>query len=99
MSSKHVVACVVAGAVVVPLSAAAPASAAGGVGSAYGIYARGLLNMPPRPAVTAAAGPARLSFALPKNPVLNLALFTVTADRRRSSASVLNLSVADPELK
>jgi hypothetical protein len=87
-----------------PLLAATPADAAGGsaageVSSAYGIYAGGLLNFPARPSVTSVSGPGEMSAALPKNPVLNLALFTVTARRYHASARVLNLAVADPELK
>jgi hypothetical protein len=77
----------------------ANASAAGDVSSAYGIYAGGLLNFPAQPSVTSTSGPGEMSLALPKNPVLNLAVFTVTARRYHASARVLNLGMVDPALK
>jgi hypothetical protein len=86
-----------------PLLAATPAGAAGGspagsVSSAYGIDAAGLLPFPARPYVTSTSGPGEMSVALPKNPALNLALFTVAARRYHASARALNLAVIDPEL-
>ncbi|GLY83207.1 choice-of-anchor P family protein [Actinoallomurus iriomotensis] len=83
----------------VPLSAASPASASGPASSAYGIYAGGALAIPAQPAVTSATQPNRKALELPKNPVFNLALFTVEAKGHHASASVLDLRLSHPGLK
>ncbi|MFB9835981.1 choice-of-anchor P family protein [Actinoallomurus acaciae] len=83
----------------VPLSVAIPASASGPASSAYGIYAGGALAIPAQPAVTSATQPSRKALELPKNPVFNLALFTVEAKGHHASASVLDLRLSHPGLK
>jgi hypothetical protein len=88
-----------AGALAVPLSVASPASASGPASSAYGIYAGGALAIPAQPSVTSATQPNRKALELPKNPVFNLALFTVEAKGHHASASVLDLRLSHPELK
>ncbi|WP_329245059.1 choice-of-anchor P family protein [Actinoallomurus sp. NBC_01490] len=88
-----------AGALAAPLSVASPASASGPASSAYGIYAGGALAIPAQPAVTSATQPHRKALELPKNPVFNLALFTVEAKGHHASASVLDLKLSHPGLK
>lgn len=88
----------IAGALAVPLMAAAPASASGGgTSSAYGLSATGLANLPAMPSVSSATSPSHRSlFELPANPMIDLSIVKVTARGGHSSASVVDLRVLTP---
>lgn len=90
----------IAGALATPLAFVAPASATtGGTGSAFGIAASGLVNVPPTPAVSSAARPHDKSLVqLPANPLVLLKVLHVTARSGHARASVVDLKVARAEL-
>lgn len=90
----------VAGALGVPLALAAPAGATGGGGgSAFGVSASGLVNLPPLPAVSSAAQPHDKSLAeLPPNPLVQLKILHVSATPGRARASVADLKIAKAAL-
>jgi hypothetical protein len=86
----------IAGVLAIPLAVAAPASAtSGGTGSAFGISASGLVNIPQTPAVTSSAQPSHKSLVeLPGNPLVQLSILRTQATPGHSEASVVDLKVA-----
>jgi hypothetical protein len=91
----------IAGALTAPVIIAANASASstGGVSSAYGVSATGLINLPAIPAVSSVAGPKDKSLVeLPPNPLVKLKVLHTSATAGRSRASVVDLKVAKAAL-
>jgi len=87
----------IAGAIGVPATIAATASAspAPGVSWAYGVSAVGLVNVPQTPQVSSLKGPRDKSLAeLPPNPLVKLKVLHTSATPGRSRASVVDLKVA-----
>jgi hypothetical protein len=86
----------IAGVLAAPLAAAAPASATSdGTGSAFGISATGLVNIPQTPMVTSSAQPTHKSLAeLPNNPLVQLSILRAQATPGHSEASVVDLKIA-----
>ncbi|MDN3353036.1 choice-of-anchor P family protein [Actinomadura sp. DC4] len=78
----------------VTATSAAAASPAGGVSSAFGVSATGLVNVPQIPAVSSATGTHDKSLAeLPANPLVKLKVLHTSAVAGRSRASVVDLRV------
>lgn len=81
-----------------PLSYADPAGkpARAGHGSAYGITANGLVNLPATPSVSSSdARPARKTLAeLPENSLVKASALESVAEARKGRASVSNLDIA-----
>ncbi|WP_433179361.1 choice-of-anchor P family protein [Actinoallomurus sp. CA-150999] len=86
----------IAGALATPLALSNTASAATGTGSAYGLAATGLVNIPQTPAVTATADKSLVS--LPANPLIDVKVLHVTAKPASARASVVDLSIAKAAL-
>lgn len=88
-----------AGALATPLAFAAPASATTGggdsaYGSAFGVTASGLVNIPQTPAVSSAIQPNDKSLLqLPANPLVKLKVLHTTAKPGQARASVADLKV------
>ncbi|MEV0406379.1 hypothetical protein [Actinoallomurus sp. NPDC050550] len=87
---------VIAGALAAPLALTGTASATAGTGSAYGLAATGLVNIPQTPAVTATADKSLVS--LPANPLIDVKVLHVTAKPAFARASVVDLRVAKAAL-
>jgi hypothetical protein len=91
----------IAGALTAPVIIAANASAdtTGGVSSAYGVSATGLVNLPAIPTASSVSGPKDKSLVeLPPNPLVKLKVLHTTATARGSRASVVDLKVAKAAL-
>jgi hypothetical protein len=93
----HLIKCAaITGVLAAPLAAAVPASAtSGGTGSAFGISATGLVNIPQTPVVSYSSQPDHKSLtSLPGNPLVRLSILRVRATAGHSEASVVDLKVA-----
>jgi hypothetical protein len=91
----------IAGALTTPVIIAANASASstGGVSSAYGVSATGLVNLPAIPTASSVAGPRDKSLVeLPPNPLVKLKALHTSATAGGSRASVVDLKVAKAAL-
>ena len=91
----------IAGALAIPtaLAATASASPATGTGSAFGLSASGLVNIPAAPAVNSAQAPHDKSLVeLPPNPLVKLKVLHTSAAPGRARASVVDLKVAKAAL-
>jgi hypothetical protein len=91
----------IAGAFTAPVIIAANASASstGGVSSAYGVSATGLVNLPAIPAASSVTGPRDKSLVeLPPNPLVRLKALHTSARAGGSRASVVDLKVAKAAL-
>lgn len=88
----------IAGALVTPLALVVPAASAdsGGTGSAYGLAAGGLVNIPPMPSVRAPAEESGVR--LPANPVIRLGVLNVAAKPGHARADVLDLRLVKSAL-
>jgi hypothetical protein len=99
---KYLTTCVaIAGALTAPVIIAANASAdtTGGVSSAYGVSATGLVNLPAIPTASSVSGPKDKSLVeLPPNPLVKLKVLHTTATARGSRASVVDLKVVKASL-
>jgi hypothetical protein len=97
---KHLKYGAIIGALAAPAMALAvvvPASATngGGVSSAYGLAANGLLTVPPTPAVSSASHPNVKSLvSLPANPLVKFSVLRTRAVAGHSEASVVDLKIA-----
>lgn len=96
----------IVGALAVPAAVAATASAspvgggsAGGIASAFGVSAVGLVNVPQAPQASSVTGPRTKSLVeLPPNPLVKLKALHTSATPGRSRAGVVDLKVASAAL-